>query len=509
LLKWLKSREPKISRFLDGPIAREYKFPLTTTCGSTNGRFMVQADVIITGGLIVTHQEIYPGAIAIKDGKIVAIGDAAQLPPGKKAIDVKGKYILPGLVDPHVHFHYSERPFGQDAHTETRAAVAGGVTTQGIHIGLEGFLQDSHNTQSGPSEKAHAGRGQRLTSLQEYRSVFEENAVCDGFYHFQTGKSLTKQQGEKLVEFGITSFHLAPHTSRLSDADVYSTFRVIKALRPPALAVIHCESNVIPQLLEEELMKAGRTDHRAYNESRPRFVETEYMSRAIYLAQATGCLLYIEHVTAGEGVELLARAKKDGVRVIGETCPQYLTHSSEDPVPLLRDNPVLSKVNPPLRDKWSNEKLWEGIKLGIIESIGTDHSPRKKAEKVGTVWQSRPGLGNLTELALPILLTEGVHKRGLPLTRVAELCCYNPARIFGIYPRKGSLAPGSDADLVVLDLEKRVKVSAANLHSRCDYNIYEGWECQGWPVMTLLRGEVVMEEGAITGSPGIGRYIGR
>ncbi|MBI2918535.1 MAG: amidohydrolase family protein, partial [Chloroflexi bacterium] len=277
----------------------------------------------------------------------------------------------------------------------------------------------------------------------------------------------------------------------------------------PALAMMHCENGGICELLTDEVMKTGRTDHRAYNDARPRFAEVEFMSRALYLAQAASCPLYVVHITVGEGPELLAWAKARGVKVMGETCPQYLTHSSEDAVPLLQDNPVLTKVNPPLRDKWSNEKLWEGIKLGLIESIGADHSPRKVAEKEGTVWQSRPGLGNTTEMILPVMLSEGYHKRGIPLTKVVELCSYNPARFFGVYPRKGSLAPGSDADLVVVDLDKDVKVSAANLHSRCDYNIYDGWECRGWPVMTLLRGQIVTENGVITGKPGIGQYIAR
>lgn len=473
----------------------------------------MNVDLVITGGTIVTDREAFPGVVAIDKGKIAAVGDPAYLPKGNKTIDVKGKYVLPGLVDPHIHYHFTERVPGDDARTESRASVAGGVTTQGIFIGLEGLAlaRDTYFLPPSLREKAeaHAAPQKKLMGPDEYKSAFEENSVCDGFFHVQTGKSLTQEQAERLCEFGITSFKLVPHIAGLNDADVFRTFRIIKSLRPPALALIHCENSDVAQLLGEELMKSGRTDHQAYNDSRPRFVEAEYMSRAIYLAQATGCPLYVVHITVGEGVELLARAKAQGINVIGETCPQYLTHSSEDPVPLLRENPVLTKVNPPLRDKWSNEKLWEGIKLGLIESIGTDHSPRKRSEKRGTVWESRPGLGNLTEMTLPIMLTEGYHKRGLPLTKIVELCSYNPARIFGIYPRKGTLAPGSDADLVVVDLEKKVKVSAANLHSRCDYNIYEGWECRGWPVMTLVRGRVVMEDGAITGVPGTGRYISR
>lgn len=469
----------------------------------------MQIDLAITGGTIVTNHEIFPGAIAVDKGKIVGLGDPAYLPPAKKTIDATGKYVLPGLVDPHIHYHYSERPFRDDARTETSASVAGGVTTQGIYIGLDVLPRDSYFLPPSLREKTPAAPSYKPLGFEEYKSSFEENAVCDSFYHVQIGKPLAQQEAEKLVEFGITSFKLAPHMAKLSDADIFNSFRVIKALRSPALALIHCENTEISQLLGEEVMKSGRIDHEAYNDSRPRFVETEYMSRSIYLAQAAGCPLYVVHITIGEGVELLARAKSRGTRVIGETCPQYLTHSSEDPAPILRENPVLTKVNPPLRDKWSNEKLWEGIKLGLIESIGTDHSPRKKAEKVGTVWQSRPGLGNLTEMTLPIMLTEGYHKRGISLSKIVEICSYNPARFFGIYPRKGSLALGSDADFVVVDLEKKVKVSVANLHSRCDYNIYEGWECQGWPTMTLLRGQVVMENGVITGTPGIGRYIAR
>ncbi|MBI2918189.1 MAG: hypothetical protein HYY01_09355, partial [Chloroflexi bacterium] len=239
-------------------------------------------DLLVTGGKLVSPREVFPGAVAIDQGKIVAVGDPDHFPEARRRIDVTGKYVLPGLVDPHIHYHYSERPFGDDARTETRASVAGGVTTQGIYISLEELPWDTYflpRSLRASQVSAPVKVGPKTMDFEDYKSAFEHNAVADGFFHVQTSKALTQQQADKLLEFGITSFKLYPAKAGLNDADILATFRVIQGLRPPALAMMHCENGGICELLTDEVMKTGRTDHRAYNDARPRFAEVEFMSR--------------------------------------------------------------------------------------------------------------------------------------------------------------------------------------------------------------------------------------
>lgn len=457
----------------------------------------MKIDLIIHDGNIVTPFETTKADIAIDKGKIVAIGKKTFMPSSENRIDASGKYVLPGIVDPHVHLGYAETL--EFTESETRAAACGGVTCFGIYL--------------------LALKNGVINTFQGFKDFFESKSFIDGFFHLMVIDEITTNEIPQCPEVGITSFkfnmgYKGPHADLLGitatdDGAVLRGFRSISNMEPPARALVHAENIDIALALGKELQEQGRKDFHVWNDSRPSFVEAECMQRAIYLAKSTRCPLYIVHVTIGEGVDILVKAQKDGVDVIGETCPQYLTHSSEDPVPLLVENPPLGCVNPPLRDRASNEQLWEGIRSGVITVLGSDLAPTTLEAKGNNIWEAPMGLGNNSELILPVMLSEGVNKGRISFEKAVEVCSYNPAKVFGLFPQKGNMNVGADADIVIADLEKIVTVSPNMLHSLCDWTIYDGWKFTGWPVYTILGGKVIVEEGKPLESPRGGKYIYR
>ncbi|MBI4334706.1 MAG: amidohydrolase family protein [Chloroflexi bacterium] len=445
-------------------------------------------DLIVRNGNVVTPRDVTRAAVAIDKGRVVAIGDESILPPGRKTIDVKGNHILPGVIDPHFHPWTIER-YPYECRTETRAAAAGGVTTLGIFL--------ITRREDGP-----------LKGIEEGKRVFEENGIVDAFFHVfaRPGDQLGFSQMPDCPSLGVTSFKVSAAEATVDDVSRFTIFEQIAKMGGINRAMVHCENWDLAAVLRERLIKAGRMDFPAWNDSRPNFVEAESMMRNIYFSKITGCPIYIVHITIKEGVDILAQGKADGVDVIGETCAQYLTHTSQDRG-LLADNPPLGRVNPPLRARADNDRLWQGIKDGIIDTMGSDHIGYTLKDKEGIMWDAPRGLGNLTEMQLPVLISEGVNKGRITLPKVVEVACQNPAMTFGLYPRKGALNVGSDADLVVVDLNKKVNVSWKMLHSLSDWSIWEGWEFKGWPVLTMRRGEVIVEDGKILASDGSGKYI--
>jgi len=356
------------------------------------------------------------------------------------------------------------------------------------------------------------------------KRVWEVNSILDGVFHSIVLDE--KRKDEMRVDaalFGIASFkfpvgYKGPQGAGvgyrgIDDGFVFDGFQRAAELAGegwPAMALVHAENpDIIPYLRKRT---EGRYDVRSWHDSRPNFVEAECMKRHVYLAGVAGCPLYVVHVTIREGVDIIAAARSEGQEVIGETCPQYLTHNHDNPTPLMREKPVYTVVNPPIRAREDNERLWEGIRDGVITVVASDTAPNTAALKDVDMWSEGfvpMGLGSNSNMILPVLLSEGVNKRGLPLERVVEVTAYNPARYFGIYPQKGTISVGSDADIVIVDLNKEVTWRAEMSPSNCDWSIYEGWRFRGWPVLTMVRGKVVMEDGRITGEPGYGRYLRR
>lgn len=441
-------------------------------------------DLIIHGGTVVTASATFQADIAIDGGKIAGVGDRKSMSEATRQIDATGLFVMPGIVDPHAHLGYMDTL--EAVETETRAAACGGVTCLGVYILAlkDGLLQQ----------------------FQKFKDEFEAKSFVDGFWHLMVIDAITTNEIATCPEeTGLTSFkfnmgYKGPHADLIGitatdDGATFKGFRMISALGPPAIAACHTENIDIHLMLREELMAQGRKDFQVWNESRPPFVEAECMRRAIYLANNANCPLYIPHITIAEGVDILAEARRDGINVVGETCPQYLTHNGEEPAQVLLDHPACGCVNPPLRDRQSNERLWEGIELGLIQCVGSDLAPTTLEMKGDDIWNAPMGLGNTSELILPVMLSEGVHKGRIGLEKVVEVCSYNPARIFGVGHRKGGIEVGLDADIVIVDMDRKITVRADTQRSMCDWTIYDGWELTGGPVHTILRGEIIVEDG--------------
>ena len=274
-----------------------------------------------------------------------------------------------------------------------------------------------------------------------------------------------------------------------------------RATPAPVLAV-HPENIETIWRIMPEVRASGRDDLAAWTLARPDFVEAHDIFTALLFGRRTGCHIYIPHLTCREGLDLVRRHRADGWRATVETCPHYLTHTIDSEVG------TLGKVNPPLRTRDDVEALWEGLADGSIQTVGSDHNSRPRARKEGSIWTASAGFPSVTTL-LPVMLSEGHHRRGLPLERIAELTASGPARIFGLHPRKGTIAVGADADLALVDLDRERSVDAADCDSRSDFSIWDGWTLRGWPVATIVRGVTVMRDGRVAASPGHGRWVER
>ena len=456
-------------------------------------------DLIIKGGQVVGPELTRAADIAVKDGLIAAVAEPGSLNGASREIDATGKHVLPGIVDPHAHMGYAHT--FEALKSESRAAACGGITTLGIYVLVfkEGIIK-------------------QFDGLKEQ---FENESFIDAFWHLMVIDAVTTDEIHICpAEIGMTSFkfnmgYKGPHADLLGitatdDGAVYKGFSMIAQQKGNSLAACHTENIDIHLMLRDELIAQGRNDYKVWNESRPPFVEAECMNRAIYLAKVTNCPIYIPHITIAEGVDIIEQAHKDGLAVTGETCPQYLTHNNEEGAPIFESNPACGNVNPPIRDKASNDRLWEGIRDGIIECVGSDLAPCNLEMKGDNIWEAPMGLGNISELILPIMLSEGVHKGRISLETLVKVCCKNPAEKFSVYPQKGSLDVGTDADIVIVDLEKEQTVTVDKLKSAIDWSIYDGWTLKGWPTHTILRGEVIVEDGEpIELRPGQAHYLAR
>ncbi len=438
---------------------------------------------------MIPTQGIVEAALGIKDGKVAALLDPGVDLPAGKVIDAGGNHILPGVIEPHSHLALGNRV--EDFATETKSAALGGVTTMFTYLRRQGLYDEMF-----PVMKEEA----------------ESRAYVDVAFHF--GLMLSEQVDHLrrcFEDYGVSSFKFfmaykgeegrAMGIIGCDDGLMYRGFQQV-AHMGQGVACVHAENVEIIDTLKPALRAAGRDDLAAWSEARPGFTEAESIQRAFFLGRETGCPVYIVHLSSAAGLEIVREwRQKEGVRYV-ETCTHYLTHT------LRAKEGKLAKANPALRHEQDREALWQGLKDGSIHTVGTDHVPFTKTQKMVSIWDSPPGFPGSTTL-LQVLLSEGYHKRGLSLEKIAEITSFNTARIFNLYPRKGTLQVGADADLVIVDLELERQVQAKNLLSYSDFSIYEGEILKGWPILTMVRGQVVMEKGEIVGPRGFGRYIYR
>jgi dihydropyrimidinase len=454
-------------------------------------------DTVIRDGLVVLpRQGEVEADVAITGERIAALLGRGTPVDAAAVIDATGLHVFPGVIDPHVHLDITSSP--DPWRTETRSAAVGGVTT---------LLDFRMSTE--PYAKIFAA----------LRAAGEASALTDfGFQFVITTLEQVEEVGRYAGELGVPSYKLFMSFKGQEGAylgapgiDDGVLFRLLEetARLPHGLLSVHTENIEVAWTLRDRLIAGGRRDLAAWTESRPAFIEAEDIHKAIHYGAVTGCPVHIVHLTSQEGLEAIhaARRQYPGVRVSVETCPQYLTVTCDSPAG------VLARINPPVKYRADVDALWQALLAGEIDTVGSDHCSRDLRTKLGTgggtdVWKTAsafPGVGTL----LPMLLSEGHHRRGLPLTRVAELTALNSARLYGLAPRKGWIGAGADADLALVDLAARRTVTPALVQSICDWNLWDGWELTGWPVLTILRGRVVMRDGEIVARPGVGRYLRR
>ncbi len=460
-------------------------------------------DLVVSGGQVVTPAGVYAADIGIANGRIAALAAPGAL-RGREVLEATGLHVFPGVIDPHTH-PGNLRPFEQDIAEETRAAAAGGITS---------ILGTVKCTRMGQPFR-------EVTTAEDvvsYHEVFalacaavERSAHVDvGFSyvvmddrHAREIPEYAEQQGVRSFKFFIGNRGPTAWSGRVGmpvygdDGVHYVGFR--EAGRVGALPMVHAENQQIAGALHAELTSEP-PDLRAWSRHSPDWVEAEATRRAAFLAAQTDARLYVVHLTSGRGAAEVAQAKAERPGwVIGETCPHYLVLHDRHPAGLL------AKCSPPVRRREDNEALWRGLEDGTIDCIGTDHIHQSRARKVvqDDVWRTNNGVPG-HETLLPLLLSA----ERLPLSQVAAVTSSNVAKAFGLWPRKGAIMVGVDADLTLVDLGKRRVVHAEELETSADFTPYEGMELQGWPVLALLRGQVIMRDGRPTGPP-TGQYLRR
>ena len=436
-------------------------------------------DLLVSGGLLVSEGRIRRADVAIKEGRIAAIGDLEKS-KAARIISAAGKYILPGLIDVHTHPVYLD-----DMGALSAAAAHGGITTL-IHYAY-----------------AKPGHG-LLETLHRFREEGETKSVLDFGLH--GGLFDPKNQAHEIpqaVKLGVTSFKMFMTYAKLGwMTDDYQLMRTLDIIaQAGGLGMVHAENGLATDYLEDKFNAEGQDPAEVFVATRPGILEAEAVNRAICLAQVAGCPIYIPHVSAKEAVEVIAQAKARGWRVYGETCPQYLTLTGEE---VFRQGP-LAKIGPPLRGKEDQEALWQGLAQGVLDVIASDHAPKEK-KKTDDFFQAAYGSPQV-ETMVEVVYEAGVNGGKITLPRLVQVMSENPAKIFGLYPRKGALAVGSDADLVIFDPQLEHTITGEGQHSNAPYTLYEGWRCLGRPVFSLQRGEVILEEGEVVAEAGRGKFL--
>jgi len=453
--------------------------------------------ILIKGGRVITAADDYVADVYVEDERISLIGESLDQ-PADKVIDAIGKYVLPGGVDPHTHL---DMPFGgtvtiDDVESGQTSAAFGGTTT---HVDF--IIQ--------PQGSSFAD------AVDEWRSKANGKQVIDMGYHMavtdlKEGGTLEELAG--LPDQGITSYKLFMAYKGALMVDDETLFRTMQvAAETGALVMVHAENGDAIDVLVKEALAAGHTEPKYHALTRPPETEGEATNRAIQLARVAGSPLYVVHVSCAESVEPIQLAREKGWNVWGETCTQYFF---VDYTFLERPDFEGAKYvyTPPPRDKANQDVLWNAVRTDKLSAISTDHCAflwdgQKTIGKddFSKIPNGGPGLEN----RLQMIHEFGVRGGRISLNRMVELLSTNPAKLFGLYPRKGTIAVGSDADIVVFDPEKRVTISASTHHSKSDYNLFEGTEVAGTPELVLLRGNVLVEGDELVVQPGIGQFVAR
>lgn len=452
----------------------------------------MQFDLVVKGGLLVDPDwGALPGSLGVKDGRIAAVVSPHQELAADETIDATGLVVLPGVIDPHTHLGYAQ-PFAADLVTETCSAALGGVTT------VMSFYRQYKGAQPAPYDE-----------LPELAAAVDGTSMVDVGLHFGMLAESQVREIPKYAAAGVTShkFYMAyrgPDGATVGMVNECDDGLLLEGLRllggHGGMACVHAENTDIVNRTMRQVQESGATGLRAWSDARPAFAEAENIQRVAFLARQANAPIYLVHIGSQESLDAAKRAREDGGTVWVETCPHYLTHthsSSAGP---------LAKINPPVRDVDDVEAMWAGLIDGTIDTVGTDHCAVPLDRKYGDIWTAAAGFPGMATM-LPVLLSEGYHKRGMSLTRIAQVLSRNAGSIFNI-PGKGTLRVGADADLVLCDLDAERVVDHRALGSSAAYSILDGQSLRGWPVRTVLRGRTVALNGEIVGEPR-GRFLAR
>lgn len=435
---------------------------------------------LIKGGLVVSGKGIIKADVGISGEKIVEVAPEIDAGRAGQVIDASGQYVIPGIIDPHTHPVYVDDMGGLSL-----TAAHGGITTL-IHFA---YIKPDQEVLPTVNQFIEDGLNKSYTDFALHLGLFDvENQIK----HLPT-----------IFKMGITSFKVFMTYAKLKwmSDDYWLTAVMDVAAREKGLVMVHAENGLATDYLEDKYLREGRSPAETFTAMRPDLLEAEAVNRAMSLAQVMGAVLYVVHNSAAACLEPLRRAQANGWKVIGETCPQYLTLTDETTQRLKAQ----AKMGPPLRTKADNEGLWEGLADGTLQTVGSDHAP--KIKNIEDDFFAAPYGAPQTETMLRMVYHEGVNKGRITLPRLVQVMSENPAKIFGLYPKKGVIQPGSDADVVIYDPLIEEKLSVTNQHSNVNFTLYEGIEVMGAPVMTISRGEIIVQGGKLVGKAGRGQFL--
>jgi allantoinase len=446
------------------------------------------ADLVISGGLLVSPGGVADAALAIRAGRIVAIGPPESMPPAHEHIDAKGLHVLPGSIDVHVHFREPGFSHKETWTTATRAAAVGGVTT----------VFDMPNTNP-PTATVEA--------LVEKLKIAERQALVDFGIYGLIGDH-NSDQLEPMLDAGAISFKLYmaaenPLVACHEDGAILDAFEILA--RRGIRCTVHAENNPILRWRGERLRRQGRSDPGAHLAQHIDVATVEAVSRTAIFAEWTGCKVHIAHESSRFSLPHIRFAKQRGVDLTVETCPHYLFLSTDDGSRL---GDAFLRVKPPVREPGHAGPLWDALLDGTIDILSTDHAPHLPDEKRrASIWECAPGFPGV-ETSMMLMLTE-VNRGRLTLSDYVRMASAMPAKAFGLYPRKGALAVGSDADIVLVDMKRRAVIRSNALHSIGRSTPFEGFQIAGLPVRTMVRGRTVAQDGRPVDAAGWGRPVSR